>query len=98
MRLILILISALPFAGCGGTISDGVSTSGSRLVLLQPYRDATDECHRIGASPSVQQFLDDHADLVGCPVRYEGIDTFENQTGAIRLGAQQGYVLFTILQ
>ena len=96
--LILTLILALPITGCGGTTSDGVSASNSQLVLMRPYRDSTDKCQLIGNSPAVQKFHDDHADLVGCPVRYEGTQAFESQTGAIRLGAQQGYVLFTILR
>ncbi len=94
----LVLSVVLPLTGCGGTTSDGVTPSKSSLVLERPYRNSTDTCALIGQSPEVAAYLDDHADLVGCPVTYDGIARFEAETGAIRIGESQGYVLLTILR
>lgn len=44
------------------------------------------------------QFLDDSADLVGCPADYEGIGVFQTETGAVQVGQAQGYVLFSVLR
>jgi hypothetical protein len=98
MRLLLGLILAIPVTGCGGTTADGISPSQSNLPLVRPYRAAGDPCSLIGESSATAEYLDDSSDLVGCPVTYEDIATFEAQTGAIRIGEKQGYILFTVLR
>ena len=67
-----------------------------RLPLMGGYRDPADQCVRVGENAFTNQFLDDSADLVGCPEDYEGIGVFQTETGATRVGAAQGYVLFSV--
>ncbi len=72
------------------------ATSVERLPLLGGYRDKADQCVRVGENEFTNQFLDDSADLVGCPADYEGIGIFQTETGAVQVGQAQGYVLFSV--
>jgi len=66
------------------------------LPLLGGYRDPADQCVRVGENNFTNQFLDDSADLVGCPGDYEGIGVFVTETGAVQVGEAQGYSLFSV--
>ena len=98
MRLILGLLLAVPVAGCGDMTADGVSPSNSNLPLMRPYRAENDPCYLIGESADTAEYLDDSADLVGCPVNYSDLSTFEAQTGGILVGEAQGYILYSVLR
>lgn len=66
------------------------------LPLFGGYRTAHDPCQRVGENAQTNQFLDDSADLVGCPEYYAGVTDFAVMTGAIRVGQMAGYVLFSV--
>lgn len=66
------------------------------LPLLDGYRDPADQCVRVGENAFTNQFLDDAADLVGCPEQYEGIGVFVTETGAVEVARSQGYILYTV--
>ena len=53
------------------------------------YRAEGDQCRRVGESEFTNQFLDDAADLVGCPADMENLGVFVLDTDAV-LVAQVG--------
>jgi hypothetical protein len=53
------------------------------------YRADGDPCRRVGESEVTNQYLDDAADLVGCPAGMENLGVFVTETNA-RLVAQIG--------
>jgi hypothetical protein len=66
------------------------------LPLLGGYRDPADQCQRVGESAATVEFLDDAADLVGCPEGAENIGVFVTETGGIEVGRLQGYILYSV--
>lgn len=66
------------------------------LPLMAGYRDPADQCVRVGENAFTNQFLDDAADLVGCPEGYEGVGVFEFETGAQLVAETQGYRLYSV--
>lgn len=66
------------------------------LPLLGGYRDPADQCQRVGESAATVEFLDDAADLVGCPEGAENIGVFVTETGAIEVARLQGYILYSV--
>lgn len=69
---------------------------GEALPLMSGYRDPADQCVRVGENAFTNQFLDDSADLVGCPVDYEGTGVFVTETGGVKVGESQGYELYSV--
>ena len=67
-----------------------------RLPLMGGYRQMGDECVRVGENSLTNRYLDDAADLVGCPADYEGLGVFQTETGAEQVGESQGYILFSV--
>lgn len=66
------------------------------LPLMGGYRDPADQCVRVGENGFTNQFLDDAADLVGCPEDYEGVGVFETETGGQLVAVAQGYRLYSV--
>jgi hypothetical protein len=66
------------------------------LPLLGGYRDAADPCVRVGEDAYTNQFLDDAADLVGCPEGMENMGVFVTDTGGREVARAAGYVLFSV--
>lgn len=60
------------------------------------YRIAGDPCRRLGESSETINYLDDSADLVGCPEDMENLRAFVTDTGAIEVFRQDGYVLLSV--
>jgi hypothetical protein len=60
------------------------------------YRVAGDACRRIGEDDYTNQFLDDAADLVGCPEDAENLGVFVTDTGAIEVARRDGYILYSV--
>ena len=71
-------------------------TAGSSLPLMDGYRDPADQCVRVGENEVTNQFLDDSADLVGCPVGYEGTGVFVTETGGVLVAQADGYELYSV--
>ncbi|MFV2053543.1 hypothetical protein [Aliiroseovarius sp. YM-037] len=88
-----IILSALPvaiLAACQPTPTE------EGLPLLAGYRDPADQCRIVGENDFTNQFLDDSADLVGCPENYEGIGVFMREVDETEVARTQGYVLFSV--
>ncbi len=92
-KIILSSVAVLAVAAC-----EPVSTvpEPQSLPLLGGYRDVADPCQRVGEDAFTNQYLDDAADLVGCPAGMENMGVFVTETGAVQVGEAAGYVLFSV--
>lgn len=66
------------------------------LPFLDGYRDPADPCRRVGENAFTNQFLDDDADLVGCPEGMENLGVFVTETGGVEVARTQGTILFSV--
>ncbi|NNF25557.1 MAG: hypothetical protein HKN63_12260 [Rhodobacteraceae bacterium] len=66
------------------------------LPFFGGYRAPDDPCQRIGENAQTNRYLDDAADLVGCPADYRGLAEFQARTQAEWLGTLDGYALFSV--
>lgn len=60
------------------------------------YRAEGDQCRRLGEDAYTNQFLDDAADLVGCPEDMENLGVFALDTGGIEVARRDGFVLYSV--
>lgn len=60
------------------------------------YRFVGDLCRRLGEDEYTNQFLDDAADLVGCPEDTENLGVFVIDTGAIEVARRDGFVIYSV--
>lgn len=60
------------------------------------YRADGDQCRRIGEDAFTNQFLDDMADLVGCPEDMENLGVFAIDTGGVEVARKDGFVLYSV--
>lgn len=60
------------------------------------YRFDGDACRRLGEDAYTNQFLDDAADLVGCPADLENLGVFVIDTGAQEVARRDGYILYSV--
>lgn len=72
------------------------AAASEQLSLVRGYRDADDPCVLVGETAATANYLDDAADLVGCPAGTPEDQAFAAQTGAIALEIIDGYQLFTV--
>ena len=89
-----LLATALILSACD-TATPDLATS-TLPFFGDGYRAEGDQCRRIGEDAFTNQFLDDSADLVGCPAGYEGLGVFITETGAVQVAEQDGYILYSI--
>lgn len=89
MRLPLI---ALVFA----TACTPVPTVTTLPFFGDGYRADGDPCRRVGESPATVAFLDDAADLVGCPADMENLGIFAIDTGGVEVARIDGFVLYSV--
>ena len=86
----LICISIVSLSAC-----QQIPFGAGSLPLMSGYRDRADKCVRVGENQFTDRYLEDGADLVACPIDYEGTGLFVFETEASRLTDAQGYVLFS---
>ena len=92
MRHITLAATALALSACAPE-----PITGTTLPFFgDGYRVMGDPCRRIGEDGFTNQFLDDAADLVGCPADMENLGVFITETGAIEVARRDGYVLFFV--
>ncbi|MBD3664319.1 hypothetical protein [Sulfitobacter aestuariivivens] len=60
------------------------------------YRFKGDGCQRVGESPATGEYLDDAADLVGCPEDLENLGVFVIDFNAQEVARIDGYVLYSV--
>lgn len=70
--------------------------TGSLPFFGDGYRFKGDACRRLGESPATQEYLDDAADLVGCPEDLENLGVFVIDYSAQEVARQDGYVLYSV--
>lgn len=66
------------------------------LLFLGGYRDPADPCRRIAENSTSVIYLDDQADLVGCPEGAENLGVFVTETGAMEVARIQGTILYSV--
>lgn len=74
----------------------GVQTPDSALVFVRGYREASDACQLVGETSFTNQFLDDAADLVGCPTGSAAAASLVDETGAPEVGATASFTLYSV--
>lgn len=90
---ILMSITALFLAACAPEPAPVTSTL---PFFGDGYRFDGDACRRLGESPQTQEFLDDAADLVGCPEDLENLGVFVTDTGALEVARIDGFILYSV--
>lgn len=86
-----VLTLGLGVAGCGPM------AGGTSLPLFgDGYPEPGDTCRRVGEDDFTNQFLDDAADLVGCPADWDGLDAFVAETGAVLVAVVGDTNLYSI--
>lgn len=66
------------------------------VFFFEGYRNDADQCRQLAETAYTNPFLDDAADLVGCPVTMENMGVFITETGAAEITTKDGFVLFTV--
>ncbi|WP_347311072.1 hypothetical protein [Defluviimonas sp. SAOS-178_SWC] len=69
---------------------------GDPLPVMSGYRSPGDLCKRVGENAFTNQFLDDSADLVGCPGGGGAAAAFVSETGAVEVARYQGWILYSV--
>ncbi len=93
MRLIVPLIAAVSLTAC----AQPEPITGSSLPFFgDGYRAKGDQCRRVGENEFTNQFLDDAADLVGCPEDMENLGVFALDTGGVEVARVDGFVLYSV--
>lgn len=82
--------------GAAGLAACAPAPEPQTLRLLGGYRDPADQCQRVGETEATVEFLDDAADLVGCPEGAENIGVFVTETGAVQVGQVGRYILYSV--
>ncbi len=90
-----LLLPALALMACD-TILPDAEAEPDLVFFFEGYRDDADPCRQLAETEYTNQFLDDAADLVGCPEGNENIGVFITETGAQEVGRRNGFVLFTV--
>lgn len=93
MRFAPALIAAALVAACA---PEPVSTPGTLPFFGDGYRFKGDACRRLGESPETAEFLDDSADLVGCPEDLENLGVFVIDFNAQEVARRDGYVIYSV--
>jgi len=96
----MLAVAAIVIAtgGCTQNISDAtmVVEPEEDLYFVRGYRSDGDPCKLTGETSFTNQFLDDSADLVSCPVAYGGLANFVTMSGAVAIAEKDGFILFRV--
>ncbi|WP_299986920.1 hypothetical protein [uncultured Ruegeria sp.] len=93
MRCVILAVTALSLSAC---VSNQTVADTDLPFFGDGYRDEGDQCRRIGEDDFTNQFLDDAADLVGCPEDMENLGVFIIDTGAVEVGRKDGFILYSV--
>ncbi len=91
----LLVLPVLALAACEMPAPDPAPET-SLPFFGDGYRFDGDACRRVGEDAFTNQFLDDAADLVGCPEDLENLGVFVIDTGAEEVARVDGYVLYSV--
>ncbi|MDJ0629396.1 MAG: hypothetical protein QNJ44_14145 [Rhodobacter sp.] len=93
---VLLTLAALA-AGCAApTTSAPPPPEDAELRFGGSYRFANDPCRRVGETAVTAPFLDDRADLVACPVEYEGRGRFAIDNTATEAVRTENWVVYSV--
>ena len=70
--------------------------TGSLPFFGDGYRFKGDACVRLGESAATVEYLDDAADLVGCPADLENLGVFVIDYNAQEVARQDGFILYSV--
>lgn len=90
----LTFVACLAIAAC--TPQPETATQDPLPFFGDGYRFDGDACRRVGENAFTNQFLDDAADLVGCPEDLENLGVFVLDTGAVEVARVDGTVLYSV--
>lgn len=100
MRPVLGCIAVLTLSACDPAMPPDMSDTALPVTTLplfgDGYRGAEDTCQRVGENAQTNTFLDDAADLVGCPSGTPDAASFAAETGGIEVAEIEGYTLFSV--
>ena len=90
-------------AACGGepplddtTAPPASPPSSAELRLGSGYRGSDDPCVRVGNSEAVAGFMSPEADLVACPIDFEGRPKFIQDNLAREVMRTSAYVVYSV--
>lgn len=92
MRLAFIPLTAALLTAC----TTPAPVTSSLPFFGDGYRFKGDACVRLGESPATAEYLDDAADLVGCPASLENLGVFVIDYNALEVARQDGYILYSV--
>jgi len=93
VRSVALTVTALSLSAC---MSNQTVSDTDLPFFGDGYRADGDQCRRIGEDDFTNQFLDDAADLVGCPEDMENLGIFVIDTGAVEVGRKDSYILYSV--
>jgi len=96
-RTLPLIAAALLLAACDPMQPPGGTAPPTDLPFFgDGYRFGGDVCRRVGEDAFTGAFLDDAADLVGCPEDAETLGALVADTGAIEVARRDGYILYSV--
>lgn len=93
MRLTLPILATTAMTACTPAPAP---VSGTLPLFGDGYRFKGDACRRVGESPQTVEFLDDAADLVGCPEDLENLGVFVIDFNVTEVARMDGYILYSV--
>ena len=97
MRLLICSFFLIGLAACNGNpIAGPTGASSNALSVGSGYRGEDDPCKRVGRSPVTETFLSSDADLVGCPIDFEGRSDFIRSLHATEATRTDEWVVYSV--
>lgn len=96
MRRAFVIAPAILLIACTPETTPDPAPETTLPFFGDGYRAEGDMCRRLGESPETAEFLDDAADLVGCPEDMENLGVFITETNAQEVFRQDGFIVFTV--
>ena len=99
VRLPVLLAVILGLAGCAGLMTqrEPAPPEDAGLRFGGSYRFANDPCRRVGETELTAAFIDRQADLVACPIDYEGRGRFAIDSLSTERLRTENWVVYSVL-
>jgi hypothetical protein len=97
MRHTILLLAATTLTACNTAQTPATEMPATTLPIFgDGYPNPGDTCRRVGESAETNNFLDDSADLIGCPEDWSERENFAQGLGAREVLRQDGWVLYSV--